>query len=88
MEMANKGYQLRNKTSGSQGEGKQGIAENKESKGYRQGIAYGKQRILKDLKYLLDKYLIVSAKDTTKRASNALEKFWEFFTTIEEKIEN
>lgn len=88
MEMANKGYQLRNKTSGSQGEGKQGIAENKESKGYRQGIAYGKQRILKDLKYLLDKYLIVSPKDTTKRASNALEKFWEFFTTIEEKIEN
>ena len=76
-EMANKGYQLRNKTSGSQGEGKTGIADNKSSKGYRDGVKFGKEKIVKELRAVLDKYLIVSAKDETKRATNALNKFWD-----------
>ena len=88
MEMAQKGYQLRNKTSGSQGEGKQGIASNKESKGYRQGVADGRSKILKELKTLLDKYLVVSVKNSGKRASNGLEKFWSCFEEIEETDEN
>lgn len=36
-EYANKGYQLRNKTSGSQGVGKKGIADNKPAKDYYDG---------------------------------------------------
>ena len=87
-EMANKGFQLRNKTSGSQGEGKVGIADNKPSKGYRDGVKFGKEKIIKELRAILDKYLVVSAKDKTKRASNALEKFWEILTTNKENVEN
>lgn len=83
MEMANKGYQLKNKTSGSQGEGKTGIAENKPSKGYRDGVAYGRKKVLKELKDIIDKYLVISTKDTTKRATNALEKFWEILENSE-----
>lgn len=75
--MANKGYQLRNKTSGSQGQGKTGIADNKPAKGYRDGVSYGKKKLARDLTTIIDKYLIVSAKDTSKRSQNALEKFWE-----------
>lgn len=74
--MANKGYQLRNKTSGSQGEGKAGIADNKSTKGYRDGVAYGKKKLARDLTTIINKYLLVSAKDTSKRSQNALEKFW------------
>ena len=39
---ADVGYQLRNKTSGSQGEGKKQIAEYKPPKGYRDGIQQGR----------------------------------------------
>lgn len=56
-EYANKGYQLRNKTSGSQGKGKFGIADNKEAKGYRDGVEYGKKKILDEIKVFFDKYL-------------------------------
>lgn len=43
---ADLGFQLRNKTSGSQGQGKFGIAENKSSKGYYDGIEHGKKKML------------------------------------------
>lgn len=75
--MADKGYQLRNKTSGSQGQGKTGIADNKPAKGYRDGVAYGKKKLARDLTTIIDKYLIVSAKDDKKRTLNGLEKFWD-----------
>ena len=41
---ANDGYQLRNKTSGSQGEGKHGINDNKPAKGYYDGKKAGLPR--------------------------------------------
>lgn len=85
--MANKGYQLRNKTSGSQGEGKAGIADNKSTKGYRDGVAYGKKKLARDLTTIIDKYLLVSAKDTGKRSQNALEKFWNLLN-FDENTEN
>lgn len=54
---ASNGYQLRNKTSGSQSDEKFGISDNKESKGYFQGVGYGKSRTLKEIKNYFDKYL-------------------------------
>lgn len=38
---ADKGYQLRNKTAGGQGDGKKQIAEYRPGKGYRDGLAQG-----------------------------------------------
>lgn len=46
---ANNGYQLKNKTSGGQGQGKHGIAENKPSKGYYDGLKQGYENARKDV---------------------------------------
>ena len=56
--------------------GKTIIGDKKPPKGYRDGVAYGKKKLARDLTTIIDKYLIVSAKDTSKRSQNALEKFW------------
>lgn len=80
LDMANKGYQLRNKTSGSQGEGKQGIADNKSPKGYRDGLKQGYKNAQRDVKNLFDKHLNYSKKSDkpNKNQEKALEKFKEF----------
>ena len=54
---ANNGYQLLNKTSGSQGDEKVGISENSTKKGYYQGVAFGKNRAVQEIKTYFDKYL-------------------------------
>lgn len=77
---ANKGYQLRNKTSGSQGKGKYGIADNKPSKGYYDGLKQGYKNAQKYVANLFDKHLNYSKKSETanKNQEKALEKFKEF----------
>lgn len=75
--MANAGYQLRNKTAGGQGEGKAGIAENKPSKGYYDGVKQGYKKAQKEVADLF-KYLTVDCDREKKRAIAALEKFNEF----------
>lgn len=72
---ANEGYQLRNKTSGSQGEGKQGINDNAQAKGYREGIVRGYEKLRKELNKIIDKYLIISLKKENKLSQRMLEKF-------------
>lgn len=59
---ANAGYQLRNKTSGSQGDDKFGISPNKDNRGYREGVSYGEKRAIKRIKEFFDKYLDYSIK--------------------------
>ena len=80
--MANKGYQLRNKTSGSQGKGKQGIAENKPSRGYYDGLKQGYKNAQKFVANLFDKHLNYSKKSDkpNKNQEKALEKFKDFIT--------
>lgn len=75
---ASMGYQLRNKTSGSQGEGKAQIDEYRPAKGYRDGIAQGRKNLAKELSHIIDKHLVVSIRDdkkSNKVSIKALEKF-------------
>lgn len=78
---ANLGYQLRNKTGGSQGEGKFGINENKSPKNYTQGVEHGYLKARKEISSLFNKYLDYSIKDKpNKYKENALIKFKEFIS--------
>lgn len=74
------GYQLRNKTSGSQGQGKRQIDEYKPSKGYRDGLAQGRKNSSKEIAHLFDKHLSYSTKNNppTKNQQKAAEKFEDF----------
>lgn len=75
---ANNGYQLRNKTSGSQGEGKRQIDEYRPSKGYRDGLEQGKRNLARELSHIIDKHLVISLKEEKKNnkvSIKALDKF-------------
>ena len=79
-QFANAGYQLRNKTSGSQGVGKKQIDEYRPAKGYRDGVQQGKISLARDLKHIIDKHLTVELKPEkqgNKVSMKALEKFKE-----------
>lgn len=82
---ANAGYQLRNKTSGSQGDGKQGISANKQSKGYYDGLEQGKKKSREFVADLFAKHLVVSTKKQppTKLQKKALQKFMDFIDLSE-----
>lgn len=72
------GYQLRNKTSGSQGAGKKKIDEYRPQKGYHDGLAQGRKNLARELSNIIDKHLIVCLKpekQNNKISIKALEKF-------------
>ena len=72
------GYQMLNKTSGSQGEGKKQIAEFRPQKGYHDGILQGKKSLARELSHIIDTHLVVSLKEEKKNnkvSISALEKF-------------
>ncbi|MBO5831577.1 MAG: GIY-YIG nuclease family protein [Alistipes sp.] len=79
---ANAGYQLRNKTSGGQGEGKTGIAANKSSKGYYDGLERGKEKTQQWVADLFTRHLKVVPKNDppTKNQLKALQRFTDFIT--------
>ena len=75
---ANKGYQLRNKTSGSQGEGKRQIDEFRPQKGYRDGLSQGYKNAVRELRNIIDKHLTVNIRQEkahNKVSIKAFEKF-------------
>lgn len=75
---AQNGYQLRNKTSGSQGEGKRQIDEYRPQKGYRDGLEQGRKNLAREIRGIIDKHLVVSLKvekQNNKISQKALEKF-------------
>lgn len=85
---ADAGYQLRNKTSGSQGEGKKQIDEYRPSKGYYDGIRQGKKSLAKELSNIIEKHLEISLKEGKKHnkvSTKALEKF---YALLSEAINN
>lgn len=77
---ANMGFQLRNKTDGGQGVGKAGIDNNKQSKGYYDGIEQGKKNTRKFIADLFNKHLIFRTKSDkpSKLQLRAYEKFENF----------
>lgn len=74
---ADKGYQLLNVTTGSQGKGKTALTVNRpQKKTYRQGIEYGQKVFAKELLEIVNKYLVISLKNENKNSKKALEKFY------------
>ena len=72
------GYQLRNKTSGSQGEGKKKIDDFRPVKGYRDGIRQGRINLARELLHIADKHLVIKVKPEkqgNKVSERQLEKF-------------
>lgn len=59
---ADQGYQLRNKTTGSQSEGKAALDDAKSNKGYRDGLVQGRKNTQKEIRELFDKYLTYDIK--------------------------
>lgn len=78
---ANKGYQLRNKTSGSQGEGKAQIDDYRPAKGYRDGLKQGRINLARELSHIADKHLEIRLKPE-KQGNKVSEKQYEKFMTL------
>ena len=75
---ADSGYQLRNKTSGSQGKGKAQIDNFKPHKSYREGVQQGRIALARELKHIVDKHLTIelkAEKKANKTSQKMLEKF-------------
>ena len=60
--LAEMGYQLRNKTIGGQNKGKDGLDDNRPSKGYHDGLEQGRKNAINEIKVLFEKYLDYSIK--------------------------
>ena len=77
---ANAGWQVYNHTSGSQGEGKKALDNQKSTKGYLQGLANGYMNARKDIAHLFKLHLDYTAKrqPPTVNQQKALQKFADF----------
>lgn len=77
---ANAGYQLRNKTSGSQGVGKKGLDDGQSPKGYRDGLKQGYENARRIVANLFDKHLDYRQKSErpNKNQEKAADKFRRF----------
>ena len=86
-EWGNKGFQLYNHTTGSQGSGKAGMDDAKSPKGYYDGLDRGFTNARRYVARLFDKNLRVeiNGKDGARK-QKALEKFNEFINIKEEDI--
>lgn len=85
---ADYGYQLRNKTSGSQGEGKAQIDDYKPSKGYRDGIQQGRKNLARELSNIAKKHLKIELREdkaNNKVSQKQFEKFNELLKESEDE---
>lgn len=83
--LADQGYQLRNKTGGSQGVGKKQIDDYRPAKGYYDGIRQGKKTLAHELSHIIDKHLQVSLKPEKQNNKVSIRKFEDFKALIDEK---
>ena len=81
---ANAGYQLRNLTSGSQGQGKKGFENARQPKTYTEGVVQGEKNMAKQIKHLFDLHLDFSPKRNppTTNQQKALQKLQDIFDSI------
>lgn len=82
---ADLGYQLRNKTTGSQGVGKQQLDEYKPSKTYRDGLKQGKKSLAKELSTIIEKHLEISLKQGKEHNKISLKQFEKFKELLKEE---
>ena len=78
---ANAGYQLRNVTSGSQGQGKKSLGNAKQPKTYTEGVVQGEKNMAKQIKHLFDLHLDFKPKKQppTKLQEKAMQKLKDIF---------
>ena len=82
---ADKGYQLRNKTSGSQGEGKAQIADYRPQKGYRDGLKQGRINLARELSSIAEKHLKIEIRDDKKNNQISQRQFEKFKELLSEE---
>lgn len=75
---ADKGYQLRNKTSGSQGEGKSQIADYRPHRGYYDGLIQGRINLARELSSIAEKHLKIEIRDDKKNNKISQRQFEKF----------
>lgn len=87
-EYADNGFQLRNKTSGSQGKGKTKINEFKPSKGYQDGLKQGYKNASKEIANLFDKHLdyLKKSNKPNKNQDKAIKKLEQFLEVYKNNI--
>lgn len=83
--LADQGYQLRNKTGGSQGAGKKQIDEYRPAKGYYDGLNQGKKTLARELSHIIDTHLQVSLKPEKQSNKVSIRAFEKFQNLIDEK---
>lgn len=83
--LADQGYQLRNKTGGSQGAGKKQIDEYRPAKGYYDGLKQGKKSLARELSHIIDTHLQVSLKPEKQSNKVSIRAFEKFQDLINEK---
>lgn len=84
---ADAGFQLLNKTGGSQSDGKVVFDNKRQSKTYREGLAQGYLNARREVAHWFSLHLNVSMKKPTKNAEKALNKFLDFINLEDENNE-
>lgn len=87
-EYADAGYQLRNKTTGSQGVGKQQLDEYRPAKGYYDGLEQGRKALAKELSTIIEKHLEISLKQGKEHNKISLKQFEKFKELLKEENYN
>lgn len=78
------GFQLLNKTSGSQGSGKQKIGEYKPAKGYGDGLKQGRINLARELSSIAEKHLKIEIRDDKKNNKISQKQFSKFKELLSE----
>ena len=87
MEYLKKGLQSKNVSFGGQGKGKSHLNENKQGKGYHEGVAYGQVKAMRKVKEFFDKYLDYSIKGKpNKIKERKLREFEELLKGEQENV--
>lgn len=81
---ADYGYQLRNKTSGSQGEGKAQIDDYRPAKGYRDGLKQGRINLARELSHIAEKHLEIRLKPEKQGNKVSEKQFAKFIDLLKE----
>lgn len=75
------GYQIRNKTGGGQGKGKEKIDEYRPTKGYYDGLKQGRKNLARELSGIIEKHLVISLK-SEKQGNKVSQKQYEKFMDL------